>query len=1236
MGCARAVRICLVAVLFALLHAAEFQGQNMVPNPSFELGTTAADSWAPCQTSGSAAYSVTTSPVYTGSRAVRMDVFQSGDTAVCSGLIPVSPDSIYSLSARLYASLGRQAALRIIEWRSDLAVMADKMVAVSPGTQAGWAEVRGSFVSGSSTSYVQIRLIHSVAGTAGTGTFFWDDVDLRPGDPEAPNPSFELGPPTAADGWARCQTSGASVFSIASTPVHTGMRAVKMDVTQSGDTGVCSSLVAVAPAQDYMLSAWIKAPLGRQAALRVIEWDGNFAVLADKTVAVSSGETTDWESFEGHFATGASTRYVQIRLMHSVAGTAGTGTFLWDDIGLTAVTGMFDEAALGICPKAPNPPACNESSTVSQWQCWQKTLKTKGYAGTNTYRDLELTVEVRDAATNALVRSGWGFWDCTQSNGEEIFRVRTALPAGSYKWEAKCRKRTGSPSAAKDCATDPALNGPSYVGGGKAAGTFTVNAATVGNDRYDRGFLTMSVNNRFLRQGNTSLPFFWLADTAWPAVKLADRATDWTTYIDGRKKQGFSVILLGTAPQFGGPSCNGGACNDGVTEDEAFHKLTRCTPDSVVPNSCSRWNASYWQKLEAKVQDANAKGLEILVAGIMEPFAYNNPTFGKPEWLGIFGRNLAARLAGHHVIFSPGFDHVLTPATTTLADSVGGAIDQAVGTALAPNAPAHLITHHLKARSTCDNYLSFQTRSWHDFQMFQSGHCEAVGLSQQPATENVCDPRRDYSSESREACVTRRARGMAFELFGNTTKTKPVVNGEAVYDGNPASPTLATSPDSRDFVRQTAYLTALSGSFGVTYGADYFSLWSGTSSTLAANLGPVPGTPGAVPPVANHSAWDMQRLASIIKLRPWKDLVPDPARILNQQTADDKKMAYAHTSNYNYNMAYLPSALNGDQIILNLSGLSPAFTCAGGEWTITWLNPVTQDAIDGKLTCADGGSGNFRFVKPNSCQRCELVLTIDRTASGSSSELEFLEAWPEPDDQGTSLAGQILSSSGQAIGDRLVLNQSSDSFFRRQPYVARQGGGNYLAVWESEHQDGSLWGIFGRWFDNRGRPLGDEFQVNTHSDRDQAEPVAAASPSGDAVVVWMSFEQDGDLGGIFGQRFDHQGRPDGDEFEVNTTTKGHQGSPLVASAANGDFVVAWESAAEDGGVGIFAQRFSRGGAPEGLEIQVAPPGAGERALANVEVSPNGSFVITWYEYNSSGEPLGLSARTFNGSGIPQD
>ncbi|HEX4864481.1 MAG TPA: DUF4038 domain-containing protein, partial [Acidimicrobiales bacterium] len=704
----------------------------------------------------------------------------------------------------------------------------------------------------------------------------------------------------------------------------------------------------VAPNQGYAASAWLKAALGRQASLRVIEWGSDLSVQADKTVAISSGETSDWEFIEGAFTTGANTRLLEIRLMHSVAGTAGTGTFYWDDIGFGSITGMFDASRAGNCPTAPTPPACTEASSVGQWRCWQKTLQSAGYEGVNAYRDLELTVEYRNTATSAVVRTGWGFWDCRAGNGNEVFRIRTALPAlasGTYTWETRCRMRSGAPASPKDCAADRNLNGPGYLTGGTAKGTFTVTGVTTNNDRFDRGFLTLSGNKKFLKQGSTTIPFFWLADTAWAAAN-APRSSDWTSYLDKRSKQGFSVLLFDTAPWFGG-----------VTETMAFQKMDNCpTDNSQVPNSCSRWMPGYWQQFEARIQDANSRGMVVVVAGVMEPFSYGPPRYGAPQWVSIFARNLAARLSGHHVIFSPGSDNPLTATAQTLVSSVGPTMDQAV--------PAHLLTYHAGGGSTCADYTSnLQTQTWHDFHLFQSGHC-MNSRALVPGSEMLCDPLRDYPpsspsspnppDETPQQCVTRRAREMSYTLFTNAA-AKPVVNGEAVYDSDPAHQNLTTSPDNRDFLRQTGYLSALSGSFGFTYGSQYFSAWQVQTSTLAAQLGPVPTTTGMVPtPALAHSGWDIQRLASIFKARTWKDLLPDPSRILNQPTADDRKMAYAHTSNYKNNLAYLPnhpaagSDPGNDRIRLDLSPLLPAFNCTGTDshntplWTAMWIDPKSN------------------------------------------------------------------------------------------------------------------------------------------------------------------------------------------------------------------------------------------------------------------------------------------------------
>ena len=79
--------------------------------------------------------------------------------------------------------------------------------------------------------------------------------------------------------------------------------------------------------------------------------------------------------------------------------------------------------------------------------------------------------------------------------------------------------------------------------------------------------------------------------------------------------------------------------------------------------------------------------------------------------------------------------------------------------------------------------------------------------------------------------------------------------------------------------------------------------------------------------------------------------------------------------------------------------------------------------------------------------------------------------------------------------------------------------GNFVVTWSSFLQDGSGYGIFGQRYDATGATVGDEFQVNTFTSSNQIYPSSAIDPSGNFVVVWSSFSQDGSGYGIFGQRY---------------------------------------------------------------------------------------------------------------------
>ncbi len=71
----------------------------------------------------------------------------------------------------------------------------------------------------------------------------------------------------------------------------------------------------------------------------------------------------------------------------------------------------------------------------------------------------------------------------------------------------------------------------------------------------------------------------------------------------------------------------------------------------------------------------------------------------------------------------------------------------------------------------------------------------------------------------------------------------------------------------------------------------------------------------------------------------------------------------------------------------------------------------------------------------------------------------------------------------------------------------------------------------------RAMPAGSEFQVNTYTNFHQNYPAITGLNGGGYVVIWSSWEQDGSLDGIYGQRYASDGARQGGEFQVNTYTE---------------------------------------------------------------------------------------------------
>jgi hypothetical protein len=234
---------------------------------------------------------------------------------------------------------------------------------------------------------------------------------------------------------------------------------------------------------------------------------------------------------------------------------------------------------------------------------------------------------------------------------------------------------------------------------------------------------------------------------------------------------------------------------------------------------------------------------------------------------------------------------------------------------------------------------------------------------------------------------------------------------------------------------------------------------------------------------------------------------------------------------------------------------------------------------------------------------------------------------------------QRFNSAGALVGAEFQVN-SHTTGAQDLPSVALAPSGSFVIAWSAYGaQDGSNNGIFAQRFDAAGAPQGAEFQVNTHTLDHQLVPTVGADSEGDFVIAWSSWGgQDGDGQGIFAQRFDSAGVAQGAELPVNSTTAGDQTFPHVAVKPDGGFVVAWTS--EDGqdgaGNGVFAQRFDSAGSPVGDEFQVNQTTSGDQSANSASIESDGEFVIAWTSLAQDGDGAGAFARRFGSSGAPQD
>ncbi|NYZ22635.1 beta strand repeat-containing protein, partial [Azospirillum oleiclasticum] len=232
---------------------------------------------------------------------------------------------------------------------------------------------------------------------------------------------------------------------------------------------------------------------------------------------------------------------------------------------------------------------------------------------------------------------------------------------------------------------------------------------------------------------------------------------------------------------------------------------------------------------------------------------------------------------------------------------------------------------------------------------------------------------------------------------------------------------------------------------------------------------------------------------------------------------------------------------------------------------------------------------------------------------------------------------QRYAANGTKLGSEEQVNTQTTNAQYQQHSTALADGG-WVVSWTSLHAGGNA-DVYQQRFSNQGARVGGEVRVNMVTLDGQSNSSITALADGGWVVVWQSQGQDGSGVGVYGRVFDADGSARTDERWLGDMACGDQFLPDVTGLADGGFVAVWTSGSATGTYGgeIRARRFDAEAVALGDDFRIDDMGV-PLAFPVVAARPDGGFVTAWMNTNGSSsatqDNVNVYTRVFAADGVP--
>ncbi|CAN0439729.1 unnamed protein product, partial [Laminaria digitata] len=203
---------------------------------------------------------------------------------------------------------------------------------------------------------------------------------------------------------------------------------------------------------------------------------------------------------------------------------------------------------------------------------------------------------------------------------------------------------------------------------------------------------------------------------------------------------------------------------------------------------------------------------------------------------------------------------------------------------------------------------------------------------------------------------------------------------------------------------------------------------------------------------------------------------------------------------------------------------------------------------------------------------------------------------------------------------------------QNRPVATTLADGRVLVAWKDQADVRTEYDVHARIYGLDGTPEGEPFQLNTTTAYLQFEVQVQSLEDGGFVAVWESWalDQDGSGTAVVARRFGADGEPVSNEIVVNTHTQNDQFAPSITEVAGDKLLVSWSSREQIGSsTEVYGQFLSNDLQKVGVEFRLNEDIYYRKDHSELATLADGNVAAVW---QTSGQAGRIYGRIFDPDG----